>query len=255
MMSNMIALSLLLSVAFVASLHVAVPNGLKGLSRDDDRVIWFRMKRIAIICLMGFGTIYLVERSIESTYISLGLVLSCSAAESTLASLLLTMVLFSGPLMQEYVTLGENFDIGSLQSWRNYLIAPVAEEFIFRACCIHLWFLDEVPQSRIVFLSPLLFGFAHVHHLKEHLLNSGEDVTTCVTRTLFQFTYTTVFGWYVSYLYLRTKSLYAVSAVHIFCNIMGFPNVIAIKDAKHPMLLLTVYVAGLFTFLYLFGRF
>lgn len=43
-------------------------------------------------------------------------------------------------------------------------------------------------------------------------------------RTLFQLTYTTLFGAYATFLYLRTGSLLAVVLVHAFCNWMGLPR-------------------------------
>ena len=45
-----------------------------------------------------------------------------------------------------------------------------------------------------------------------------------VFRSLFQFTYTTLFGWYAAFLYLRTGSLPGVILAHSFCNWMGLPR-------------------------------
>ena len=41
---------------------------------------------------------------------------------------------------------------------------------------------------------------------------------------MFQFTYTTVFGMYSSYLFVRTGHFTAPFLVHAFCNFMGFPD-------------------------------
>jgi prenyl protein peptidase len=43
-------------------------------------------------------------------------------------------------------------------------------------------------------------------------------------RSLLQFTYTTLFGSYATFLYMRTGSLLGVILVHAFCNWMGFPR-------------------------------
>ncbi|OAA57866.1 CaaX prenyl proteinase Rce1 [Niveomyces insectorum RCEF 264] len=48
---------------------------------------------------------------------------------------------------------------------------------------------------------------------------------TVAARALLQFAYTTLFGSYATFLYLRTGSLLAVCAVHSFCNSMGLPRV------------------------------
>ena len=39
-----------------------------------------------------------------------------------------------------------------------------------------------------------------------------------------QFTYTSLFGAYSSYLHLRTGLLFAPLAAHMFCNLMGLPD-------------------------------
>jgi membrane protease YdiL (CAAX protease family) len=39
-----------------------------------------------------------------------------------------------------------------------------------------------------------------------------------------QFAYTTVFGFYCCYLFLRSGSLLPPIAAHMFCNIMGIPQ-------------------------------
>lgn len=45
-----------------------------------------------------------------------------------------------------------------------------------------------------------------------------------ILRTLLQLAYTTLFGGYATFLYLRTGSLLGVILVHAFCNWMGFPR-------------------------------
>jgi len=42
--------------------------------------------------------------------------------------------------------------------------------------------------------------------------------------TFVQFTYTTLFGWYASYLFITTKTIWAPIAAHTFCNVMGLPR-------------------------------
>lgn len=43
-------------------------------------------------------------------------------------------------------------------------------------------------------------------------------------RSALQFTYTTLFGGYATFVYLRTGSLLSVILVHTFCNWMGLPR-------------------------------
>lgn len=49
--------------------------------------------------------------------------------------------------------------------------------------------------------------------------------------TTFQFMYTTLFGAYVTYSFIKTASLPGVVVVHSFCNWMGLPNLNETLDA------------------------
>jgi membrane protease YdiL (CAAX protease family) len=52
---------------------------------------------------------------------------------------------------------------------RNVISAPITEEFVFRGCFIPLLLSNGVPLTRAIFLSPLVFGVAHVHHIYARL--------------------------------------------------------------------------------------
>jgi prenyl protein peptidase len=89
---------------------------------------------------------------------------------------------------------------------------------------------------------------AHAHHAYEQYVLGGRSrsslqqgilqarepvntvsyVTVLISNifhcTVFQTFYTTLFGWHASFLYLRTASLLPPILSHIFCNIMGFPQ-------------------------------
>jgi len=60
---------------------------------------------------------------------------------------------------------------------RNQLVAPISEEFTFRACMVPQ-LLHCYSASRVVLVSPLFFGVGHFHHMTERcrqgmpLLNS-----------------------------------------------------------------------------------
>ncbi|OPL32956.1 caax 2-like prenyl protease, partial [Mytilus galloprovincialis] len=70
----------------------------------------------------------------------------------------------------------------------------------------------------------LFFGVAHVHHMIEKVTTGGLDVKTACKQSLFQLTYTTLFGIYSAFLFLRTGHLIAPVIAHAFCNHMGFPS-------------------------------
>ncbi|RHY33245.1 hypothetical protein DYB32_001779 [Aphanomyces invadans] len=111
-------------------------------------------------------------------------------------------------------------------------------------------------------------GYAHAHHLIDHI-RSGRPVRTAVAivgtfsstdlvhshDAVFQFLYTTVFGIFASFVFLRTGTVSlrqrpsrshvdhvgtflghftAVFGVHSFCNLMGFPD-LSFLSTDHPL--------------------
>ena len=105
----------------------------------------------------------------------------------------------------------------------------MTEEILFRSLIIslHLIIIPPGPSPlTLVFTTPLYFGIAHVHHLYEFTLTHPfAGVGQALVRSLMQFGYTTLFGWYASFLVLRTGSVWGVIIVHAFCNWMGLPRV------------------------------
>ena len=108
-------------------------------------------------------------------------------------------------------------------SLRRLVIAPLTEEIVFRGCIVSAMAASTVEPRSIIWLSPLFFGTAHAHHAVSKL-QQGESFGSVVAQTAVQFTYTSLFGMYSSFAYLRTGSVLAVTAGHAFCNAMGLPD-------------------------------
>lgn len=152
-----------------------------------------------------------------------------------LKSCALALLLYTGPVF-EIIFIehdmrgfgGWQQTVATLTSWmgyRNYIAGPVTEELIFRSVLIPLHLMAKVSAARIVFLTPLYFGIAHVHHLYEFKLTHPHTPwLPAIVRSAFQFGYTTLFGWFASFLYLRTGSIYACILIHTFCNWVGLPR-------------------------------
>ena len=155
----------------------------------------------------------------------------------------LVAVLFVGPLYESIIVDGEwrgwSFSAlkeGLFDNWtgyRNLLIAPISEELVFRSLTISVYMLAKVSPTRIVFTTPLIFGLAHIHHLVEFLQSRTPEGRRSpplsiwingIIRSLFQFTYTSLFGFFATFAYLRTGNLLAVIVAHSFCNHMGLPR-------------------------------
>ena len=146
---------------------------------------------------------------------------------------------------------------------RNHVVAPLSEEFTFRACMLPLLLQSFTPMTAIL-ITPLFFGVgeyiepktylsltfflfaAHLHHMIERL-RTGMDKKTAIVISFFQFFYTSIFGIYSAFLFVRTGHFVAPFIVHAFCNHMGFPDfpgLIAYKEPRRSIFL-CIYVMGL----------
>ena len=72
-------------------------------------------------------------------------------------------------------------------------------------------------QNKIIFLTMMPSIFA------------GQGVMLSMLVSLFQFTYTTIFGMYSALLFVRTGHFAAPFIVHSYCNFMGFPDLSEVK--------------------------
>ncbi|PKI82439.1 CAAX prenyl protease [Malassezia vespertilionis] len=174
-------------------------------------------------------------------------------------SVALTALLYLGTLYADFrgkVLPGQRHfrkDNG-LQCIRNYVVAPISEELVFRASMLATIQYAEPPVSLAckIFATPLYFGLAHVHHAWEMFALHGKTrhaMHSALLSSALQFAYTIVFGWYADALFLRTGSVLAPCAAHIVCNAMGLPRVA--RDAKTTSIVLSV--VGLAAFAYAFG--
>jgi len=101
----------------------------------------------------------------------------------------------------------------------------VSEEFVWRSFIIPLHVLARFSGKQIVFLTPLYFGIAHLHHLYEFRITHSEvPLFVAVFRSLFQFTYTSLFGFFAAFVFVRTGNVYTCILAHAFCNWMGLPR-------------------------------
>jgi prenyl protein peptidase len=66
---------------------------------------------------------------------------------------------------------------------------------------------------------------AHIHHAYEHNLHNPRSPFLTILVSAIQFSYTSVFGWYASYLFITTQTIWAPALVHTFCNAMGLPRI------------------------------
>ena len=157
--------------------------------------------------------------------------------------LALVMILFTCSIYENVLVDGEwrawslaAFRDAVWDNWigyRNLVVAPASEEIVFRSLSIPLFLLAKMDPVRIVFVTPLIFGLAHLHHLVEFLTSRTPDGHRIppfgvwiagVLRSTFQFAYTSLFGFFAAFVFLRTGNLFACILAHSFCNRMGVPR-------------------------------
>lgn len=211
------------------------------MNRDAPSVIQARIRAVTItVTLSTLTTFFLLtgkgQLDIESALHRLGL--WPLSPIIILKALLLTFFLYLGPLYNDIYLEGSlsplsevwsqlTTSLSSSMGYRNYVAGPITEELLFRSTILPIHLLSPLGESpkKLVFLTPLYFGIAHVHHFYEFRLSHPDTpLTPALLRTVFQFGYTTIFGWYAAFVYLRTGNLYAVFMIHAFCNYMGLPR-------------------------------
>ncbi|OAA54396.1 CaaX prenyl proteinase Rce1 [Cordyceps fumosorosea ARSEF 2679] len=230
------ALMLAYSVIYVLPLYASdATRPSPSRSRDDLAAIRARVRAVTlstVACsVVTLITIYRLDQQHAALYL-MGY-WPVRLSESAKATLL-TAILFAGPLYESLLIDGGWRHLGSgLQhlwrswpEWRNIVAGPVTEECLFRSAVVPLLVLAKASPVHTIFLSPLVFGVAHMHHFYEFRLTNPEvPIWVALLRTVIQLAYTSVFGAYVTFLFLRTGSLLAVVLVHAFCNSLGLPRV------------------------------
>jgi len=246
----------LLGVSYVASLYVWRSN----LDRDHPDTIKRRfvsagfMTIISPVFVWKFGASNLLENHTLAELLGLR---TAGLLQASILPLLLTMALFLGPTAM--LLLDERYRMfcvpmfwrHSLQDWiwwRNHVVAPFSEEFTFRACMVPV-LLGYYSHFWAIIISPLFFGVAHFHHMVERI-RKGHDVLTSFLVSMFQFAYTTIFGMYSAFLFVKTGHFAAPFIVHAYCNFMGFPDFMEVinSEPKKRLLLMSLFVLGVVLF-------
>lgn len=177
----------------------------------------------------------------------------CEVAQN----IVLTSLLFAGPLYECLIIDGTwrdwanglepiKYVMQDWSSWRNMVAVtyknstrhpqssmvadikqgPITEEFLFRAAAVPLLLLSNLSFHRTVFLSPLVFGIAHIHHFYEfRVTHPKTPLPVAIARAILQLTYTSIFGAYATFVFIRTGSLLGVILLHTMCNSLGLPRV------------------------------
>ncbi|KAK9289812.1 hypothetical protein L1049_007972 [Liquidambar formosana] len=132
-------------------------------------------------------------------------------------------------------------------AWRNYVVAPLTEELVFRACMIPLLLCGGFKTYTVVFLCPIFFSLAHLNHSMEFYSRQNCSLLKAFMAVGLQLGYTVIFGFYASFLFIRTGHLVAPLIAHIFCNFMGLP----VLFSRRSGMVTVAFIAGVVGFVWL----
>lgn len=242
--------SVVVALLYVVAIYYRTPEALKGLERDDLRVVYHRMTRLTILTVLLMVVVPWLVATVDDELWALmvrytgvvpGFTRNGSGVEdlSAVAKLLMLICsLYVGPigfnayyyykysdneggwdLFNDFV---DNFVI--VQGFRDHVFAPITEELVYRSVILTL-FHEQGKTWYTMYLTPLLFGIAHVHHGYQLWRQYGDlPVTSIVFGTAFQTLYTTVFGILTNYLFYKYHIVWSCIVVHGVCNLLGFPS-------------------------------
>ncbi|KAF8911810.1 CAAX protease self-immunity-domain-containing protein [Mucidula mucida] len=225
--------------------------------RDDPDVIRARLAAVSLATMCScLAVILVLFKDIpfnEAVWESLWR-LGFSAPHPLLAHLV-TPMLFLGPLYAMYLQQQLPLQAGTaivknyvhVIGLRNVIIAPLTEEIVFRACMLSMYHLCGASRRKMIFLSPLWFGLAHLHHGWDTYNRYGRTSSAlqrAILQAVFQLVYTTLFGFHCCYLFLRTGSILPAVTSHMFCNVM------AENMPKKRTGIIAAYVLGVAGYIY-----
>nr|XP_057924040.1 CAAX prenyl protease 2 isoform X1 [Doryrhamphus excisus] len=256
---------LLLACSYVGSLYVWRSD----LPRDHPAVIKRRFTSVLIISGVSPLFVWIWKELSGVRMLSPLLAVMGIRFEGLIPAivlpLVLTMILFLGPLTQLRMDCPWTFMEGirlAFDPWfwtlcfndmrwlRNQVVAPLTEELVFRACMLPMLVPCAGPATAI-FTCPLFFGMAHFHHVIESLRFRRGSLSGIFLSAAFQFSYAAMFGAYAAFIFVRTGHLVGPVLCHSFCNYMGFPAISSALDHPHRLTVLFCYLLGVILFLLL----
>ncbi|KAK8811877.1 hypothetical protein WA556_004038, partial [Blastocystis sp. ATCC 50177/Nand II] len=223
-----------------------IPQRIRDRGRNDHTVIMIRTAILFtfILSVIGFHKCLLRFKTI-SNFEMWGLTNKYPLLPILMASIHIC-ILFTGPIVSCYYTsvlckqsffsallsqFNYNYDV--FIDLRNLLLAPLLEEILYRGSIMTFLLHSGYSLLQSILISSVAFGSCHFHHIFD-AIHSGMPVQVAFFQCLFMFTYTTLFGILVSYVYVRTGSILAATAVHSISNFFSMPS-FAFLQSSSPL--------------------
>lgn len=235
-----VVLAVLVSVLYVVSIQISVPTDIRPLSRDDERVIGFRMRRVVLLCGAWIVALATLWKGSNSVLVSMHAIINDIGISVLWHGLFYTLfrmaIMYSLPMAQSVWDLAKSPRLlsrvtrpfSSLHAFRDYIFAPILEELVYRGLvwvCVERAAKTSIDPAAFLhaalWWTPFLFGLPHIHHHVEHF---KDNFFHALVALLVQTAYTAAFGALANQEYLRNKSIWDSVAAHTVCNIMGIPD-------------------------------
>ncbi|PWA23006.1 hypothetical protein CCH79_00002408, partial [Gambusia affinis] len=218
---------LLLASFYVGSLYACWST----LPRDHPRVIKRRSVSVFLVSAVSPACVKLWMHWADITFFYLGPLVQ-SALDNPDG--------FSGELHSAlgiYKVLLEKSDAKHVQSWRmcvqdaawlrSQVVAPVTEELVFRGAMLPM-LVPCTGATAVIFIAPLFFGVAHLHHIIEEL-HLGKDNVRAI--------------------FLGAGHIVGPVLCHSFCNSQGLPDIGSALSRPQRSAVLICYLTGVLLFL------
>jgi prenyl protein peptidase len=237
---------------FVASLYLVD----LGLPRNHPTTVKRRILAVGVVCLVApLGLYVYICAHLEAISVASFVSLLGLKWEGLLAAVccptILVLTLYSGPIFQNWVDGSPLFGDGVMIQrkdviLRNYFIAPLAEEWIFRTCML-LLLRPAVGDAYAVLVCPIFFGIAHIHHIIDwYRINDGTSFKCACLSVIVQIMYTSTFGLFAGFLFIRTNHFISLVLCHSLCNLMGLPPLeLALDHPKRHCILLAYFFGAI----------
>jgi prenyl protein peptidase len=285
--------SFLLSCVFVAALYVLVPPPVRRLDRDDELHIRWRTFASTVVsagAIVTYPLLFCAPSSTSQVDDSWSMT-HIFGFRHVRGVLLHTCILYLGPIVASIIRVYEYRQRlrrrdKQIKSWflsdcfstllkptlasflnplteaerwrniRNFVVAPITEEVVFRGCMVPALLATGMTPLKASLVAPLFFGVAHVHHGWIQI-RQGQPLSRVTLVTTFQCAYTSLFGSYAAYAFIRTGSVGAVIVSHAFCNWMGLPDLSFLQKEsplhRYRTLLVAFFLTGTLAFKWAFS--
>ncbi|EAY04842.1 Clan U, family U48, CaaX prenyl peptidase 2-like [Trichomonas vaginalis G3] len=246
-----VGISLCISVTFISIFYV------QKLIAPSVKKSTYRLTVIFLAFLVNFA--------ILMHYDAVHPVYAFGDSVCSLLFILTTVCLFIGPIFQNYFKFMSRYNIvkdkngflkNNLRSFIydfpiiDVIIAPALEELLYRYAGGNLWLKANISDLKVIFLSPLIFGVAHFHHFFELHGPWQKRLIKCIIQVGF----TSLFGFWTTFCWIKTHGLLTCMILHGFCNYMQFPDfaeALNWPNLSQRKVLYTSYISGIIIYVLL----